>query len=137
MLFRSAFLCVGDNGREMPPHPDSRGVPQGPADLAARVGEWMDIERETGAKVYFDIMPRVQPPENLRRQALDLYDAGARRFALWDCIVRVYVRAMWDVARRLGHEDWLRRDGSAAYRTFRVHELGGDDVSRYLPIWGG
>ena len=76
-------------------------------------------------------------PEDLRRQALALYDAGARRFALWDCIVRVNVRAMWDVARRLGHEDWLRRDGAAAYRTFRVHELGGDDVSRYLPMWGG
>lgn len=132
-----AFLCVGDNGRELPPHPDSRGVPQGPADLAAHVGEWVDIERETGVRVYFDIMPRVQPPEDLRRQALAFYDAGARRFALWDCIVRVNVRAMWDVARRLGHEDWLRRDGAAAYRTFRVHELNGDDVSRYLPIWGG
>ena len=133
----STFMLYDGGGKEFDPFPDSRGVPQGPTSLAERIGEWMAIERDTGAKVYIDIMPRIVPPDELRAQALAHYDAGATRLALWDCCIRVNVAGMWSVGRRLGHEEWLRRDGKAEWRVFRVHELAGRDISRYDPFWGG
>ena len=118
-------------------YPDTRGVLQGAVDEADLVRQWMALEEAYGVKIYIDIMPRVMPPEQLRERALALYDAGAKRIALWDTYGRVTVKAMWTTARKLGHVEALREGIDPQTRLFRVHELAGNNLSRYLPIWGG
>lgn len=119
------------------PWPDSRGVPQGPETVAQQAKQWMALEEKYGIPVYIDIMPRLMPPEELRQRALELIEAGADRFALWDTFGRVTPRAMWAVARKLGHTELVKEGIDPDYRIFRLQELAGNDISRYLPIWGG
>ena len=69
--------------------------------------------------------------------AQTLIEAGADRFALWDTFGRVTPRAMWAVARKLGHTELVKEGIDPDYRIFRLQELAGNDISRYLPIWGG
>ena len=116
---------------------DISGVPQGPATIQELVRQWMAMEKQYGVKIYIDIMPRVMPPEEIRRRALELYDAGAERLALWDTYGRVPCKAMWGTARKLGHVEQLRQGVDTGTKLYRVHELAGNNISRYLPIWGG
>ena len=116
---------------------DISGVPQGPANIRELVQQWMAMEEQYGVKIYIDIMPRVMPPEEIRRRALELYDAGAKRIALWDTFGRVTCKAMWGTARKLGHVEQLRQGFDTETKLYRVHELAGNNISRYLPIWGG
>lgn len=120
-----------------PPASDSRGVLQGPVSVAQQVEQWMALEKMYNVPVYIDILPRVMPPEELRQRALELYEAGAERFALWDTFGRVTVKGMWSVARKLGHRKELEAGFDPEYRLFRLQELAGNDISRYLPVWGG
>lgn len=117
--------------------PNSRGEAVGYVDLKTMVDEWMDLERRYGTKIYIDIMPRVMEPGELRRRALELYDCGAQRLALWDTYGRIPCKAMWATARDLGHREALAAPFTKPYRLFFLKELAGNDVSRYLPIWGG
>lgn len=120
-----------------PPAPDSRGVLQGPTSVARQVEQWMALEKAYHVPVYIDILPRVMPPEELRQRALELYAAGAERFALWDTFGRVTFKGMWSVARKLGHREELEAGIDPQCRLFRLQELAGNDISRYLPVWGG
>lgn len=119
------------------PAVDSRGIPQGPATVQENTAQWMALEEKYGVPIYIDILPRVMPPEELRRRVLELYDAGAKRFALWDTFGRVTARGMWATARVLGHEERLRQGPVELPKLFRLQELAGNNISRYLPIWGG
>ena len=130
------FLHQGDLSC-FTPVPDSRGIPQGPSSAAENTKQWMALEEAYGVPIYIDIMPRIMPPEELRRRALELYDAGAKRLALWDTYGRVIPKGMWTTARRLGHKEELRRGFDPEVRSFVLQELAGNNISRYLPIWGG
>jgi len=116
---------------------DIKGVPQGPANIQELVRQWMALEEKYGVKVYIDIMPRIMPPEEIRRRALELYDAGAKRLAMWDTFGRVTVKAMWGTARKLGHVEALREGFDTGSRLYILQELAGNNISRYLPVWGG
>lgn len=116
---------------------DIKGVPQGPANIQQLVQQWMALEEKYGVKVYIDIMPRIMPPEEIRRRALELYDAGAKRLAMWDTFGRVTVKAMWGTARKLGHVEQLREGFDTGSRLYILQELAGNNISRYLPVWGG
>ena len=122
------------------PLPDSRGVPQGPADQAARVAELMRLEKDYGVRVYIEIMPRQMSAAEYQARALELYDAGAGGISLWDTYVRAPHRSTWTMVRRLGHKDELRGFDPGEgewYSTHRLLKVGGQDVSRYVPAWGG
>lgn len=119
------------------PAPDSRGILQGPATIAQQVAQWKALEEKYGVTVYIDILPRFMDPEELRLRALELIEAGADRFALWDTFGRVTFKAMWATARKLGHTELVKAGINPECRIYRLQELAGNDISRYLPIWGG
>jgi hypothetical protein len=115
---------------------DSRGVLQGPATVTEQVQQWAALEKQYGVPMYIDIMPRQMPPKELRRRAQEIYAAGGERLALWDTFGRVTQRAMWNMARQLGHKEELPNIDPET-RIFQLQELAGNDISRYLPVWGG
>lgn len=115
---------------------DSRGVLQGPATVTEQVQQWAALEKQYGVPMYIDIMPRQMPPKELRRRAQEIYGAGGERLALWDTFGRVTHRAMWNMARQLGHKEELPNIDPET-RIFQLQELAGNDISRYLPVWGG
>lgn len=124
----------------LPPTLDTRGVPQGPESQKARVQEFMELERQYGVTVWFDILPRIMMPAEIQARALDLYRCGAERLSLWDTYSRAPARLCWSMMRRLGHkeelESWDSGEGTW-YRTCRVLKYGKMDCSRYMPTWGG
>ena len=126
--------------RFLPPAPDTRGVLQGPETQEQRVQEFMALERQYGVTVYFDIMPRVMMPDELRERALELYRCGAERLSFWDTYSRAPARLCWSMLRRLGHKEeleiWDSGEGQW-YRMHRVLKYAHMDVSRYMPAWGG
>lgn len=116
---------------------DSMGQLQGPADLASCVKEWTDLEAKTGVRIYFEIMPRIMTADEIRTRALELYDAGITRIGLWDNCLRINYKAMWSIARKLGHKEELRKGIDSGVTIRQVTELAGFDVASYLPAWGG
>ena len=124
----------------LPPIKNSRGELCGPDGQKEHVAEWMALEKQYGTKVYIEIMPRQLPNEEFKRRALDLYNCGAERIALWDTCCRAEPRAMWVAAGRLGHKDELADmdvGEGEYYHRFRVHRTANADFSRYEPFWGG
>ena len=124
----------------LPPMADSRGVLRGPKDQQERVDEFMRLEKEYGVTVYLEIMPRTMSTEAYRDRALELYDCGCEHISLWDTYNRVIRKVDWTMLRRLGHKEELRSYDSGEgtwYRLCRTMRIGGRDVSRYLPAWGG
>ena len=124
----------------LPPIKNSRGELCGPDGQKEHVAEWMALEKQYGVKVYIEIMPRQLPNEEFKRRALDLYNCGAERIALWDTCCRAEPRAMWVAAGRLGHKDeFADMDVGEGeyYHRFRVYRTANSDFSRYEPFWGG
>ncbi len=124
----------------LPPIVNYRGELCGPDGQAEHVAEWMTLEKQYGVKVYFEIMPRQLPNEEFKRRALDLYNCGAERIALWDTCCRAEPRAMWSAAGRIGHKDELADmdvGEGEYYRHFRIYRMARDDFNRYEPFWGG
>jgi hypothetical protein len=101
------------------------------------VKEWTDLEARTGVKIYLEIMPRIMTGDEIRARALELYDAGITRIGLWDNCLRINYKAMWSIARKLGHKEELRAGIDDGVTIRQVTELAGFDVATYLPIWGG
>ena len=80
------------------------------------------------------------PPEEFRDFALELYRYGCERFSLWDTYSRVPNRVQWSMVRRLGHKAELQSfsDGEGEFwRVLPIVTIGGQDVSRYVPSFGG
>ena len=123
-----------------PPMKDSRGILKGPISPQERVDEFMVLEREYGVTVYLEIMPRLMSPAEYRERALELYGYGCEHISLWDTYNRVPRKVHWSMIRRLGHKEELASYDSGEgtyYRTVRLLKIGGKDVSRYMPAWGG
>lgn len=126
--------------RFMPPMADSHGVLQGPATMEERVAEFMELENKYGVTVYLEIMPRFMTPEEYKERALELYRCGCNHISLWDTYARVPRKADWSMIGRLGHKDELEHFESGEGTLFskaRLLKIGGKDVSRYIPAWGG
>lgn len=131
------FIRDYDTPEPPKPYPDSQGVLQGPADLQTCCDEWMAIEKAYGTLVYMEIMPRVIMPEDMRSRALELYACGIERLALWDTYGRVPFNGMWALTRYLGHKDELANIPGPFFKKYRLQEVGGLDITRCHPCWGG
>lgn len=111
-----------------------------PATDEARVAQWQMLTEKYGVKVYHDIQPRQMSTAEMKRRALELYARGAENFSLWDTYSRIPNRAMWTMASRIGHKEELASfpEGEGTlYTNHRLLSLGGQNVSMYLPFWGG
>lgn len=117
-----------------------RGELCGPRDQRERVGEWMELEKKYGIKIYFEILPRYLSNEEYKSRTLDLYDCGAERIALWDTYSRSVLKKTWSTASRLGHKDDLNKhniNDEKLHRTLFMLKLGDRDLNRFNPDWGG
>jgi len=135
---RSTNVHIGDLSEFEPPYTNYRGELCGPASEKERIQEWMQLEKEYGVKIYFEIMGRHYPNEVFKKRTLELYENGAERIGMWDTYARAVRSAMWTTAGKLGHKEELAdMDPESGYRIWRVRRLAGYDVSRYDPFWGG
>ena len=117
-----------------------RGELCGPRDQRERVSEWMELEKKYGVKLYFEILPRQMSNEQFKARALDLYDCGAERIALWDTYGRAMIKTTWSTVRRLGHKNDLANmdvGEGELYRTLFMLKVGDRDLNRFNPDWGG
>lgn len=122
------------------PFPDSKGVLRGPVDQRERISEFMQLEKQYGVTVYIEIMPRRMSTNRIKEKALEIYDCGCEHIGLWDTYSRVMRKVEWSMWKRIGHKEELKTfsDGEGdLYRRVRILKIGGKDVSRYRPIWGG
>jgi len=122
------------------PYTNYRGELCGPKTQAERIGQWMELERKYGMKVYINVMPRWMPNEDYRKRIMDLYEAGAERFCMWDTYGRVLYPVCWNaMAGKIGHKDEIAAmpGDDPNRRTYSYKKLCGMDVSRYHPNWGG
>ena len=63
----------------------------------------------TQCRLAMNIMPRFMPPEEFRRMAKMLYDAGSECLFFWDSYQRDHHRGYWNALRRLGHREEIDR----------------------------
>jgi hypothetical protein len=116
------------------PYVDCYGNSVGPKSQRERVEEFLEIEKEFGTKVIFDIMPRVMSPEENERRAKELYSYGAERLTLWDTNARYWRFGMWNTVKKLGHKDALLRGerlAEGAIRYSRILSIAGLDESKF------
>lgn len=133
-------VIVYDYDSIFPPMPDSRGIMRGPKNQSERVFEFSRLECKYGIKAYIEIMPREMPPEEIKRRAIEIYDAGGKHIGLWDTNTRVVRKCEWSQWSRLGHEEELRSGEKGKvefFSIYRVTELGGKNVKVYQGIWTG
>ena len=65
------------------------------------------ITKGTSCKLALNLMPRRLSPDEYRRRAHGLYEAGSEHLFFWDTNARNDFGPAWDVVRRLGHRDEL------------------------------
>ena len=69
---------------------------------------FVELVRGSSCIVAPGMMPRHRPPEAVRRQAADIYGAGAKHLFFWDAAGgsgRANFGSMWNALRRLGHHE--------------------------------
>lgn len=104
-----------------------------------RQADWfLRITRGTRCKLALNLMPRLIEPDEYRRRAHQLYQAGVEHLAFWDTNTRCRFDASWDVLRRLGHRaelaDWVRRGSPSLERqSARLTRLGDWDLRYATP----
>ena len=99
-----------------------------------------ELEKKYGVRIYFEILPRQMSNEQFKARALDLYDCGAERIALWDTYGRAMIKTTWSTVRRLGHKNDLANmdvGEGELYRTLFMLKVGDRDLNRFNPDWGG
>ena len=106
--------------------------------INSRKDSWIDpadaeffyrITNGTSCKLALNLMPRRLSPDEYRRRAHGLYEAGSEHLFFWDTNARNDFGPAWDVVRRLGHRDELAawdREGRPAYEAAgsRLRKLG-------------
>ena len=65
------------------------------------------LTKGTACKLALNIMPREMAPEDYKRRADALYQAGVDYLYFWDCFERTNFDAGWSALRRLGHKEEL------------------------------
>lgn len=122
------------------PMADSAGVLRGPDSQQTRISEFMELENKYGITVYIEIMPRTMKPTDIKRKALEIYDAGCSHIGLWDTESRLKRSVEWSMWRRIGHKDELRNFDSGEndmYHLIRITKLGEKNTRNYIPMWAG
>ena len=74
-----------------------------------QVRPFADAVAGTPCRLAMNVMPRFMPPEEFRRMARMLYDAGSEHLFFWDSYQRDHHRGYWNALRRLGHRDEIDR----------------------------
>lgn len=121
------------------PIPDQNGIPRGPSSLAERIEEFLRLEKY-GVEVGVDVLPRTMPAQEVLDRFRELNRLGVKHFSLWDTYARVVRLSEWCLTSRMGHGDEIEEFSNGQdvlYRSERLLELDGIDISRYLPNWIG
>ena len=108
-------------------------------DIFAQIDSWNELEKKYGSKIYYEIMPRMMPVNDFKKRAIELYERGAERFALWDTYCRVPYNDARAMVLKLGHKDELAEltpEGTIK-KSYRVLSFGKMNFGRYKPYWGG
>ena len=100
----------------------------------------MDITSGKPVTLALNLMPRYISPEDYRRRAAALYDAGIENLFFWDSDAsnRAHYAEDWDALRRLGHREELKAWTEAgepplALPTVGLKVLGGWNLSYATP----
>jgi len=99
---------------------------------------FLKISRGSNCKLAFNLMPRILPPEELRRRAHGLYQAGAEHLFFWDSDQRNDFTSSWSALRRLGHKEELAAWARAGFPKLEkpgtnLRKLGDWDLSYATP----
>ena len=102
---------------------------------------FVELVRGTPCVLAPNLMPRHMTPEEFRRRATTVYNAGAEHMFFWDCAGgsgRANYRDMWNALRRLGHRDEIdawRASGESDLSNPRMNlsKLGDWDLSYVTP----
>jgi hypothetical protein len=99
---------------------------------------FLRITKGTPCKMALNLMPRRISPEEYRRRAHRLYEAGVENLFFWDTNARYDFSRSWDVLRRLGHRDeieaWFRAGSPEMDRPgSRLRKLGDWDLTYVTP----
>lgn len=99
---------------------------------------FLRIAKGTPCKLALNLMPRQLPPEEYRKRAHALYEAGAQHLFFWDTNARYDFSPSWSALRRLGHREelqaWARAGSPAIERPgTQLRKLGDWDLSYDTP----
>ena len=101
---------------------------------------FVELVRDSPVVLAPNLMPRVMPPDELRRRSAGLYDVGATHLFFWDCVPggRASYAPTWDALRRLGHREELTAwqqagQPSLASSTLPLRQFGDWDLSYATP----
>ena len=104
---------------------------------------FLRLTRGTRCKLYVEMLykggARRMPPEEWRKRALALHEAGVDGLSIWDVDHRHTSKAQWSTINRLGHVEELKRsveEGGRDFRFVKLKSIGGYTVDRYAPDWG-
>ena len=102
---------------------------------------YLALEDNYGVKVYA-ILPWTHcvRPEEYAKAAETLYGAGAKRLHMWNTGQCLEQPAEWNVVKRLGHKNDLKRLSCKSvkyYNTYRMLKLDDIDISLFSPNWRG
>lgn len=134
-------LYAGQGPNEwVAPMVDFRGNTYGPKDLNERVSQWMELEKKYGVKIYFELLTCSMTGEDARKRAVNLYNAGANGLSYFDAYDQAVIKPVWSALRRLGHKEEVATmdlGEGEYYRTLFMLKIGGRDMNRFNPNWGG
>ena len=101
---------------------------------------FVELVRDSPVVLAPNLMPRVMPPDELRRRSAGLYDVGATHLFFWDCVPggRASYAPTWDALRRLGHREELTAwqqagQPSLASASLPLRQFGDWDLSYATP----
>jgi len=96
---------------------------------------FLKLVQGTPCKFAPNLMPRQIPPEEYRRRADLLYQAGVENLFFWDCYQRSDFSHSWSALRRLGHREeiraWVKSGSPALSRPGATLRKVGDWDLRY------
>ena len=99
---------------------------------------FLNVTRGSRTKLALNLMPRLLSPDEYRRRAHALYQAGVEQLFFWDTNARNDFNPSWSALRRLGHrqelEDWAKSGSPAFVPPGRnLRKLGDWDLSYATP----
>ena len=120
------------------PTADSKGILRGPKNQNMRICEFMELEKKYGMKVYIEIMPREMAPNEIKRKAQEIYDAGCEHIGLWDTYSRYFRKREWAMWSRIGHKDDIASlNEEGMFKKVKLIKLSGKNLRSYQGMWSG
>ena len=122
------------------PYSSARGI-------SSRVASWEDprsteyfirLTRGTACTLALNLMPRGITPEDYKRRAHALYEAGVENLFFWDCFGRTNHDPSWTTLSRLGHREELAAWAALGCPPVErpraaLHRIGDWDLSYQTP----